>query len=133
MTIHRDILPVGAVIWAAVEKALGFTPEALINEIRRLAHYTASDFARVTSDPPVDPAAVMGDLKGAFDQAEAFVARMPSDKIGLLFLEGRKVVQPDPDRLDSYATHSGARRGHWPSSPEIGSAMLEHYGIKPPE
>jgi hypothetical protein len=38
-------------------------------------------------------------------------ARMPTDKIGLLFLKKRKVVQPDPDRLQDYDTHAGARRG----------------------
>ena len=36
VTIHKEILPLGAVIWAAIEKAPGFTPEGLINEIRRL-------------------------------------------------------------------------------------------------
>jgi hypothetical protein len=128
VAIHRDILPLGAVIWAAVEKALGFTPEGLINEIRRLAHYTASDFARVDSDPPVDPVAIMKQLKSALDDAESFVTRMPTDKIGLLFLKDGKPVQPDPVHLDDYVTHAGARRGHWPSSPEIGSAMLERYG-----
>jgi hypothetical protein len=125
--IHHDILPIGAVIWAAVEKSLGFTPEGLINEIRRLAHYTASDFDRVDSDPPVDPVAVMKELKNALDDAESFVMQMPTDKIGLLFLKDGNVVQPDPARLEDYATHAGARRGHWPSSSEIGTAMLEHY------
>src|SRR5512140_2736006 len=35
VTIHETILPLGAVIWAAVEKAPGFTPEGVIAEIRR--------------------------------------------------------------------------------------------------
>jgi hypothetical protein len=129
--IHHDILPLGAVIWAAVEKALGFTPEGLINEIRRLAHYTANDFDRVDSDPPVDPVTIMKELKSALDDAESFVMRMPTEKIGLLFLEDGKVVRPDPARLETYATHAAARRGHWPSSSEIGTAMLERYGEKP--
>jgi len=133
VAIHRDILPLGATIWAASEKALGFTPEGLINEIRRLARYTAADFDRVASDPPVDPAAVMRDLKAALDDAEAFVLRMPTDKIGLLFLEDGKIVQPDHTRLANYATHAGTRRGHWPSSSEIGSAMLERYRDLPPQ
>ena len=125
--IHRDILPVGTVVCAAVEKALGFTPEGLINEIRRLRRYTASDFERVASDPPVDPVAVMIALQSALDEAEEFISKMPSDKIGLLFLKDGKVVQPDPGRLDDYATHAGVRRGHWPSSSQIGSAMLDRY------
>src|ERR1019366_3265395 len=73
--IHHDILPLGAVIWAAVEKTLGFTPEGSINEIRRLAHYTASDFDRVDSDPPVDPVATMKKLNSALDDAGSFVMR----------------------------------------------------------
>ena len=132
VTIHEEILPLGAVIWAAVEKAPGFTPEGLINEIRRNARYTAADFQRVASEPPVDAAAVMRHLREALDSAEAFVARMPTDKIGLLFLKAGKVVQPDPERLEVYVTHAGRRHGHWPMSSEIGGAMLERYvGPKP--
>jgi hypothetical protein len=56
---------------------------------------------------------------------------MPTDKLGLLFLEDGEVVQPDPDRLDGYQTHAGQRRGQWPSSPEISSAMFERYNKKP--
>src|ERR1035438_3854274 len=39
VTIHDAILPLGAVVWAAVEKASGFTPEGLIAEIRRSSSY----------------------------------------------------------------------------------------------
>jgi hypothetical protein len=66
-------------------------------------------------------------LCSAFDAAETFVRHMPSDKAGLLFLSGDKVVQPDPARLSAYKTHAGQRRGHWPSSPEIAAAMMEKY------
>ena len=132
VTIHEEILPLGAVIWAAVEKAPGFTPEGLINEIRRNARYTAADFQRVASEPPVDAGAVMRRLHEALLEAEAFVALMPTDKIGLLFLQNEKIVQPDPHRLAAYVTHAARRHGHWPTSSEIGSAMLERYqGTKP--
>jgi hypothetical protein len=126
--IHDKILPLGAVIWAAVEKAPGFTPEGLINEIQRNARYTAADFQRIASTPPVDAGAVMRALHDALRDAQAFVDRMPTDKVGLLFLlkDGR-VVQPDPGRLADYTEHAGARHGHWPSSSEITSAMLERY------
>lgn len=125
--IHNEIVPLGAVIWAAVEKSLGFTPEGLINEIRRLAHYTEADFRRVDSDPPVDPIATIRALRRALSEAEEFVTRMPSDKVGLVFLKDGQITQPDPAHLEDYETHAGARRGHWPSSSEIGAAMIEHY------
>lgn len=130
LTVHDKVLPLGAVVWAAVGKSLGFTPEGLINEVRR-ARYTEADFRRLASDPPVDPAATMTRLRQALDDAAAFVARMPTEKAGLLFLQAGEVVQPDPDRLDSYQTHAGQRRGHWPSSPEISAAMFERYNKKP--
>ncbi len=56
---------------------------------------------------------------------------MPTEKAGLLFLNGGHVVQPDPTRLGDYQSHAGRRRGQWPTSLEISSAMLEHYE-KPP-
>jgi hypothetical protein len=127
LAIHDRILPLGAVIWAAAGKALGFTPEGIINEIRRNARYTDADFRRVDSDPPIDPAATMKRLREVLNEAEQFVTRMPTDKVGLLFLQGGEIVQPDPDRLDQYQTHPGKNRGHWPTSPEISAAMLERY------
>jgi hypothetical protein len=127
LTIHNRVMPLGAAIWAAVGKSIGFTPEGVVNEIRRTARYTREDFNRVASEPPVNPAATMIRLRELLVEAEAFIARMPTDKAGLLFLDKDRVVQPDPDHLDRYQTHAGQRRGHWPASAEIGSAMLEHY------
>ena len=130
LTIHDRILPVGAVAWAAVGKQLGFTPEALINEVRRQARYTDADFRRLASDPPVDPAATMTRLRQVLDEAEEFVGQMPTAEAGLLFLQDGQVVQPDPVRLNAYQTHAGQRRGQWPGSTEISAAMLERYGTR---
>jgi hypothetical protein len=63
-------------------------------------------------------------LRAARDEAEAFVTRMPTDQLGLLFLKEGHVVQPDPEHLEIYQTHAGRRRGHWPSSAAITSEML---------
>jgi hypothetical protein len=130
LTIHERILPLGAVVWASVGKALGFTPVAIINEIRRNARYTAADFRLIDSDPPIDPTATMTRLRKVLDEAEAFVARMPSFQTGLLFLRDGHVVQPDPDHLGEYQAHAGRNRGHWPGSPEIAAAMFESYRKK---
>jgi hypothetical protein len=127
VTVHETILPLGAAIWAAVEKSPGFTPEGLIAEIRRNANYPAAEWRALVTSQPVDPRVVSTQLRSALDQAEAFVMRMPTEKVGLLFLQDGKVVQPNPARLESYQTHAGERRGHWPSNSEITAAMLERY------
>jgi hypothetical protein len=131
VTVHETILPLGAVIWAAVEKSPGYTPEGLITEIRRNSHYPTAEWRALTSTQPIDPVITTRKLRTALDEAEVFVSRMPTDKLGLLFIQAGKVVQPDPERLDTYQTHAGQLRGHWPTSAEITSAMFEHYKQKP--
>jgi hypothetical protein len=125
LLIHDRYLPLGAVIWAAVAKDPGFTPEGLIAEIRRNARYQQADYARLDTASPVDAGAVSTALRGAMTAADAFVRAMPAGSEGLLFLENGRPVQPDPTRLDSYLAHAGQRRGHWPGSSEIASAMLD--------
>jgi hypothetical protein len=123
--IHDRFLPLGAVLWAAVAKDPGFTPESLNAEIRRNARYRADDYADLDLVAPVDPGDVARRLRAALDEADRFACAMPSGQEGLLFLAKGEPVQPDPTRLGAYQTHAVRRRGFWPSSPEIGSAMLE--------
>ena len=127
VTIDANILPLGAVIWAAVEKAPGFTPEGLIAEIRRNSNYPREVWEELPVAEPLDPVAISSRLRAALGAAEIFVAKMPTGLVGSLFLQDGKVVQPDPDRLQNYEQHRGVRRGHWPGSSEVLSAMLESY------
>src|SRR5271155_657006 len=77
VTSHERILPMGALVWAAADKAPGLTPEGMINEIRRVARYTAEEFRRVSSDPPIDAAATMTRLRELLAESDVFVRRMP--------------------------------------------------------
>ena len=131
MTVHQTILPLGAVVWAAVEKSPGFTPEGLIAEIRRNSNYPKTEWLKLISSEPLDPKDIAARLRGALDEAEAFVTEMPAEKAGLLFLKDGHVAQPDSGHLEDYQTHAGQRRGQWPTSAEISTAMLERYQ-KPP-
>lgn len=125
--IHETILPLGALIWAAIEKTPGFTPEAMIAEIRRNANYPRVEWESLQSAAPIDPGDIVRRLRAGLEQAEAFVTQMPSEKAGLLFLDGDRVVQPDPAALHRYTEHCDVRRGHWPSSPEIAAAMMARF------
>ncbi|MBF0184487.1 MAG: hypothetical protein HQM06_08865 [Magnetococcales bacterium] len=125
--IHENHLPLGAVIWAAVAKDPGYSPESLITEIRRNARYLADDYADLSLVEPVDAAAVSQTLRKTLNEADAFVQAMPIGKEGLLFLKNGKPVLPQPDHLTAYEEHAGKRRGLWPSSPDISTAMVERY------
>lgn len=124
LTLHEHLLPLGAIVWAAVNVAPGYTPEGLIAEVRRNARYPAEELRQIAAETPIDPAAVMRKLRTALDEAEQFVGAMPSDLAGLLFLQAGVPVQPDPAHLAAYVTHAPARRGHWPTDPGITVEML---------
>jgi hypothetical protein len=132
LDIHEHYLPLGAVVWAAAAKDPGLSPEGIIAEIRRNGRYQQTDYDRLQHETPIDAGATARALRTALDEADAFVRMMPSGTEGLLFLrEGGRPVQPDPTQLESYTTHGGQQRGHWPSSPEITRAMMERYNQKP--
>ena len=133
VTIHDRILPLGAVITAAVGRFPGMTPEEMLADIRRHGTFTAEEFQALAMESPIDPRRMHKRIKAMLDAAGDFIALLPSEAVGLLFLdETGKPVQPDPAAPDHHRRHAGARRGHWPSSSGIGTAMLERYGTPPP-
>jgi hypothetical protein len=127
------VLPLGAVAWAAVAKDPGFTPEGLIAEIRRNGRYQQADYDRLRTEASVDAGSVSRGLRTALTEADALVRAMPVGKEGLLFIQDGRPVQPDPKKLDGYVAHGGQRRGHWPGSAEISSAMLQQSQPPPVE
>lgn len=125
--IHEKHLPLSAVLWAAVAKDPGYSPESLAAEIRRNARHRADEYAALPSTESIDADTVSSRLRAALDGAEEFMRAMPPGKEGLLFLQNGTPVQPDPRQLESYSELAGRRHGVWPGSPEIGSAMLDRY------
>lgn len=127
VTIHKQILPLGAVITAAVGRFPGMSPEEMLGEITRHSTFTADEFQALAAIKPIDPKKMQKQIKIMLDDAGKFISWLPSDAVGFVFLDGNKPMQPDPEMLSRYKRHAGARQGHWPSSSEIGSAMLERY------
>jgi hypothetical protein len=128
VTIHENILPLGAVLCAAVGKFPGVTPEEMLAEITRHSRFTAEEFQALATEQPVDVPGLHRRIRSMIEDAESFIVKLPSAAVGVIFMDGEKPVQPDVNALDKYQRNSGAPRGFWPSSPEISRAMLEHYG-----
>jgi hypothetical protein len=127
VTIHERILPLGAAICAAVGRFPGQTPEEMLADITRHSRFTAEEFRVLTTERPIDAPELHRRIRSMIEDAGRFIDRIPSDAVGVVFLESGKPVQPDPDALEKYQRHAGAPGGIWPSSPEISSAMLERY------
>ena len=131
VTIHETILPLGAVVCAAVGKFPGVTPEEMLAEITRHSRFTAEEFEALATEEPVDVPALHRRIRSMIEDAESFIAKLPSDAVGVVFMDGEKPVQPDVNALDKYQRNPGAARGFWPSSPDITRAMLERYNDRP--
>lgn len=128
VTIHESILPLGAVTCAAVGRFPGQSPEEMLSDITRHGRFTAEEFRVLATEHPIDVPDLHRRIRCMIEDAEQFISRLPSDAVGVVFLENGKPVQPDLELLGNYQRHTGALGGIWPSSPEISSAMLEHYG-----
>ncbi len=127
VTIHETVLPLSAVVAAAVGKFPGVTPEEMLAEITRHSRFTAEEFAALATDEPIDPRALHRRIRAMIEAAEDFIGTLPCDAVGVVFMEGDRAVQPDISALHKYQRNPGAPRGLWPSSPEVARAMLERY------
>ncbi len=130
VTIHENILPLGAVICAAVGRFPGQSPEEMLSDITRHSRFTAEEFRALAMERPPDVSSLHRRIRSMLEDAERFIGRIPSDAVGFVFLEGEKPVQPDIEALGKYRRHAGAPGGVWPSSPDISSVMLERYNQK---
>ena len=127
VTIHRSVLPLGAVICAAVGRFPGLSPEEMLAEIIRHSRFTVEEFRVLATEHPLNVPELHRQIRNMIEDAEGFIARIPSDDVGFVFLDGGSPVQPDVAALAKYQRRAGSRRGLWPSSPDISSAMLDRY------
>jgi hypothetical protein len=127
VTIQETILPLGAAICAAVGRFPGQSPEEMLADITRHSRFTAEEFRVLATECPLDVPKLHRRIRSMIEDAERFINRIPSDAVGVVFLERGEAVQPDLEALEKYQRHTGALGGVWPSSPEISSAMLERY------
>jgi len=131
VTIHESILPLGAVICAAVGRFPGLSPEEMLSEITRHSRFTAEEFRVLATERPLEVSDVHRRIRNMIEDAERFISEIPSDDVGVVFLDGDKPIQPEMGALAKYQRRSGARRGMWPSSAGITDAMLDRYQESP--
>jgi hypothetical protein len=108
VTIHETILPLGAVLCAAVGKYPGVTPEGMLAEIIRHSRFTAEEFQALATEEPIDVPGLHRRIRNMIEDAESFVATLPSDAVGVIFMDGEKAVQPDVNALGKYQRNPGA-------------------------
>lgn len=97
--VHERVLPLGALIWAAVGKDPGFTPLSLLELLKRRGRYRLEDMARLDLATPFDLQAGKELWLEALDEAEALVRSRPAEEIGCLYYSDtrQRFEAPRPD------------------------------------
>jgi hypothetical protein len=119
--LHRNVLSLGALAWAACGKDAGFTPQFLLEEAQRLAHYPASRLNTLLLREPVDLVECKRQWLQALAEAKALFNELPPEEVGCLYLNAtNQAVTPDPSVpvFLQLRRHYGSVRGAWPAITE---------------
>lgn len=115
--LHRNVLSLGALAWAACGKDSGFTPQFLVEEAQRLAHYPAARLNSLLLREPVDLVECKRQWVQALVEAKDLFIKLPQDEIGCLYLNASgEAVTPNPGspEFPRLHRHHGCVRGAWP-------------------
>lgn len=109
---HARILPLGALVWAAVGKDPGFSPLSLLDLLKRRGRPRAEDIRRLDLTAPFDLAAGKREWLQALEEAEAFARLRPAEEAGCLY------YSPARETFAMPASGSGAAE----------QALIVHWG-----
>lgn len=120
LQFHRDLLPLGALCWAACGKDPGFSPLSLLELLRRRGRVRREDLERLDLAVKIDLQALKREWLEALDSVEPFAASRPTDEIGCLYFSSSLQRFVDPRGVDDAVPHHGRPGGVLPRVVETG-------------
>jgi len=112
--VHRNVLPLGALCWAACGKDPGFTPLSLLELLRRRGRISEEDLARLDLVAKIDLRALKQEWLEALDSVESFVSSRPPEEIGCLYYSASRRAFVDPREADDSVPYYGRQGGVLP-------------------
>ncbi len=99
--IDRELLPLGALCWAAAGKDPGFSPQSLVELLRRRGRHQPEEFRRLHVVEPVDLVALKAWWLAALEAANTFIQSRPASEFGCLYFSHntRRFVAPGRDAV----------------------------------
>jgi len=112
--LHRRVLVLGALCWAACGKDPGFTPLSLLELLRRRGRIREEDLTRLDLAEPFDLQAIRREWLEALDSVEPFVTSRPPEEIGCLYYSASRQGFVDPREVADAVPHHGRPGGVLP-------------------
>ena len=114
MHLDKTYISLGVAVWAAAGKDEGYTPEMIMQELRRNCRINPVSMEGVTLVHPQNPVALKMEWLERFAAAEVLINSFPPDFLGCLYIDqsGRPArgVTFDP----AWKPHPGSVKGAWP-------------------
>lgn len=88
--VHREVLPLAGLCWAAPGKDPGFTPLSLLELLKRRGKYHPEDFARLRLAAPFDLVEAKATWLAALEEAESFAQSRPPEEIECLYYSAER-------------------------------------------
>jgi hypothetical protein len=112
--LHRHLLALDALCWAACGKDPGFTPLSLLELLKRRGRIRPEELARLDLAEAIDIRAIKSAWLEALDSVEPFVASRPPDEIGCLYYSPSRRAFVDPRVVADAQPHFGRPGGVLP-------------------
>jgi len=84
--MDRTLISLGVAVWAAAGKDEGYTPELVIDQMRRHSRINPASIGVVVFSHPVDAIGLKKEWMECLEAAESLIATFPSDPLGCLYL-----------------------------------------------
>lgn len=114
---HKNILALPGLIWAACGKDPGFTPNSILDLLRRKGKYRERDFSRLRLNTTVNLQAMKDAWIKELEISHKVCKYLPAEEVGCLYYDKDKLkfVVPDEKRADHIALHFGSDGGVLPT------------------
>jgi hypothetical protein len=112
--LHRHVLMLGALCWAACGKDPGFTPLSVLELLKRRGRIRPEDLERLDLTEPMDVHATKRAWLKALDSVEPFVESRPPEEIGCLYYSPSRRAFVDPREVSDAVPHFGRPGGVLP-------------------
>jgi hypothetical protein len=116
LVVHRQILPLAGLCWAAAGKDPGFTPLSLLELLKRRGRHREEEIRRLNLAEPFDLRTAKTTWTEALKLAELFARERPPEELGCLYysVEEDRFTLPEPGaslEAQGLALHFGTPGG----------------------
>ena len=120
---HSRLQSFGCLVWAACGKDPGLSPEFILAQASRTAHYTRIDYETLAFEGGAPDIHELGRTwRSMLQEARDITSILPEDHVGQgVITRGGKLFSGSPDALkaelkdDAIVFHEGTIRGAWPT------------------